>query len=84
MEQYSLYSNDIREYLSTRPWPKGFIYSVVEYPEHLGIRLYVDNFAKFDVADQEQIMRVVKEVIERIRKDGIPCYLERVQSTRER
>lgn len=72
----SLYSIGIREYLGSRPWPKGLVFDIVEYEMHLGFRLYRDNFNAFDAADRLQIAGQVKEVMEKIRNDGIPIYME--------
>lgn len=78
----SLYNNNIKQFVGSRPWPRGLIFDVIEYEEHLAFRFYRENFNTFDSADQLQIAAQVKEVMETIRKDGIPTYME-VARTRE-
>lgn len=73
----SLYTDEIRTFVRTREWPKGLILDVVEYPDYLGFRLYRDNFILFDGEAQRHIASIVKEVMEKIRGMGIPCYLEK-------
>lgn len=72
----SLFSDEIRMFIRTRDWPRGLAYEVVEYEEHLSLRLFRDNFNAFDGEDRLQIAMMVKEVMEKIRKDGIPIYME--------
>lgn len=74
----SLYTPAIRDFVRSRPWPKRLRLDVVEYPEYLGFRFYRDNFVTFNTHEQEQIAMAVKDVMETLRKQGIPCYLEKV------
>lgn len=80
----SLYTYEIKNYVKTRAWPKGLVFDVIEYPQYLGFRFYVDNFSKFDGEDRLQIAGQVKEVMEKIRGLGIPCYLEKAATVHER
>ena len=75
----SLYTPDIRNYVFTRDWPKGLIIDIVEYETHLGFRFYRDNFIQFGSEAQRQIAMTVKEVMEKLRGDGIPCYMEKME-----
>lgn len=77
--QNSLYTDDIREFVNSRPWPRGLIMDVVEYDDYLGFRFYRDNFIKFDGEAQRQIASQIKEVMEKIRGLGIPCYMEKME-----
>ncbi len=75
----TLYTPEIKEFVRTRAWPSGLIMDVVEYDYHLGFRFYRDNFIQFDGEEQRQIASVVKEVMEKIRGLGIPCYMEKME-----
>lgn len=72
----TLYSNEIRQYIQSRKWPRGLIIEIVEYEEHLGFKMFRDNFNAFDGEDRLQIAMQVKEVMEKVRQDGIPIYME--------
>lgn len=74
----SLYSNEIRQYIKSRNWPKGkrLDIEIVEYEDYLGFRLFRDNFNSFNGEDRLQIAMMIKEIMEKVRGDGIPCYLE--------
>ena len=74
----SLYSDDIRRFIRTRPWPTNLLWYVIESEDNdcLWFVLLRDNFNSFDGEDQYHIAMMVKEVMEKIRKDGIPIYLE--------
>jgi hypothetical protein len=43
---------------------------------YLQFQLYRDNFNSFDGEDRKQIAAMVAEVMEKIRGDGIPIYME--------
>lgn len=76
----SLYTDEIKTFVHTRDWPRGLVLDVVEYEDYLGFRFYRDNFIKFDGEAQRQIASTVKEVMEKIRGLGIPCYMEKMES----
>lgn len=80
----SLYSNELRVFVRTRNWPRHLAWEVVEYDEHLGFRLFRDNFNSFDGEDRLQIAMMVKEVMEKIRGVGIPIYMEVVKGNGRR
>lgn len=75
----TLYTPEIREFVRSRPWPKGLIMNVVEQPTHLEFVFFRDNFITFDSDQQRQVAAVVKEVMEKIRGLGIPCYMEKME-----
>lgn len=75
----SLYSDEIRNYIRTRSWPARLLYEIVEYNDYLGFRLFRNNFNSFDGEDRLQIAMTVKEIMEKIRADGIPIYMEVVR-----
>lgn len=88
----SLYTNEVRQYIHSRPWPKGVVFDVIEYDnvvpvagvqinqQYLAFRFYLDNFATLSYDEMEHAKTVVTEVMWKLRNDGIPCYLEKVQS----
>ena len=76
----TLYTPEIKEFVRSRAWPKGLLLDVIEYEGHLGFRFYRDNFVQFDGEAQRQIASQVKEVMEKIRGLGIPCYMEKMES----
>ena len=75
-ESGTLLSDDIRTFIRTRAWPKKLVVVTVEYEDHLGLRFFRGNFNSFEAADRMQIAMMVKETMEKIRKIGIPIYLE--------
>lgn len=80
----SLYSNEIRDYIRSRAWPRNLQWEVVEYEGYLGFRFFRDNFNSFDGEERYHIAMMVKEVMEKIRKDGIPIYMEKMESAHGR
>jgi tRNA(Ile)-lysidine synthase TilS/MesJ len=76
----TLYSDEIRAFIRTRPWPTGLQWEIVEYEDYLGFRFFRDNFNSFDGEERYHIAMLVKEVMEKIRKDGIPIYMEKMES----
>lgn len=76
----TLYTDEIKRFVRSRNWPSGLMLDVIEYEEYLGFRFYRDNFITFDAEQQRQIAATVKEVMEKIRSLGIPCYMEKVES----
>lgn len=79
----SLYTNEVREYVNTRPWPKGLKLTVTEPHEpepHLLFIFYRDNWLTFDSDQQMMIANIVGEVMNKLRRDGIPCYMGKQES----
>ena len=75
----TLYTPAIREYVHSRAWPRGLVLDVIEHEDYLAFRFYRDNFVRFDGEDQKQIAMMVKEVMETLRSQGIPCYMEKME-----
>jgi hypothetical protein len=80
----SLYTDDVQKFITTRDWPLKLQWEVVEYEDSLGFRLFRDNFNSFDGEDRLHIAMMVKEVMEKIRKMGIPIYMEKMESVYNR
>lgn len=75
-EPASLYTDEVKKTLSRFTWPKGLIIDVIEYEDHLGLRLYRDNFETFDGVDKEFIAKQVGGAITSVRQRGCPLYME--------
>jgi hypothetical protein len=80
----TLYSNEIRNYIRSRDWPLRLQWEVAEYEEHLAFRFFRDNFNTFDGEEQRRIAMMVREVMEKVRGDGIPIYMEVMKSAHDR
>lgn len=77
-ESDSLYSPAVRAYVNSRPWPKTLRMQVREPSEpspHLLFVFFRDNWLTFDGEDQKYISEIVREVMMKLRKDGVPCYM---------
>lgn len=53
---------------------------VVKYPEFLALRLYEDNFIKYDGIKKEMVIAYVDRVKKLIESYGVRCELEGVPS----
>lgn len=79
MTQGSLYTDEVRHYIRTRPWPKNLLMEVHEFDDpapFLRLVFFRDNFSSFDGIDQKYIASQVNDLMVKIRKDGIPIYME--------
>jgi hypothetical protein len=80
----SLYTREVREFIRSRDWPKGLILEIIEEEEpapHLKIILFRDNWITLPREAHHQATAVVKEVMEKLRADGIPIYMDRIRSS---
>lgn len=76
----SLYTPEVKRFIFTRNWPKGLIVDIKEYTEpapYLQFIFYRDNFEQFDGERKQQIANTIQEVMMKLRRDGIPCFLEK-------
>lgn len=55
---------------------------IVKYPEFLAIRLYEDNFVKYDGIKKEMVIDYVSKVKKLLESYGVRCELEGVPSAR--
>ena len=84
----SLYTPEVREFVRTRDWPKGFQLDIIEHEvevegiitPYLKFVLYRDNWLTFEPAEHLKITAIVKEVMETLRANRIPCYMDRMES----
>lgn len=85
-ESDSLYTDAVRRYVQSRPWPRGLKMEVREPTEpapHLMFYFFRDNWITFDGEDQKYISEIVREVMMKLRKDGVPCYMGAMQNATE-
>lgn len=71
----TLYTPEVREYVRSRDWPKELIFDVYEDEFQLNFVFYRDNWITFDTQTHLRIAATIKEVMEKLRSDGIPCYM---------
>lgn len=72
----SLLNQNVVRYIDSRDWPSGLRYRMSEKRGYVQFTLFRDNFSAMDGEAQLQVASMVKEVMEGIRKTGIPIYLE--------
>lgn len=83
----NLYSDEVKKFIFGQPWPSGLIIDIYEATEplpHLNFVFYRDNFIKFSSTEQARIAAIVKEVIETLRSQGIPCFMGRMSNVPRR
>jgi len=71
-----LYSDEVKGYLHSRPWPKHLVVDVSVETDKMHLVLYRDNFETFNGTEKLQIAQLIGETINAIRKQGCPMYLE--------
>lgn len=64
------------------PFP-NFGYKVSESPDGIFITVALEEFAKFSGPQQEMLAVWVGGLVSYIRKQGVPCYLNRVDNFNE-
>lgn len=75
----TLYTNEVREFINTRPWPVQLKFMVVEYIEpepYLQFVMFRDNFNPIETAGKLQIAGMINEMFLSLRNKGVPIYLE--------
>lgn len=55
---------------------------IAQYPDFLAVRLYEDNFLKYDGVKKEMVIDYVSKVKKAIESFGVRCELEGVPSER--
>lgn len=80
MERESLYTPEISAIFHSLRWPKNFKVQIVQRKAaddlFLQFIIFRDNFESFDGVDKNQIALMVKEFMEKVRKMGVPIYME--------
>ena len=82
VSQGSLLTNEIRQFIIQRDWPKGLQIRLAEQPTMIRMYLFRDNLLSFDGEDMTQIANMLNEALGKLRADGVPIYLE-VKPTKE-
>lgn len=80
----TLYTDDVRNFIFSRDWPKGLVLDVYEAAEpspHLNIIFFRDNWLTLSGEQQLHVTTVVKEVMSKLWADGIPTYVGKMEST---
>jgi hypothetical protein len=83
VEEDDLYTAEVREYVHSRPWPKGLIMDIAYNDDplpHLNFIFYRDNWLEFDFTQQAKIAALIQEVITKLRNDGVPAYMGRMEN----
>lgn len=70
----SLYNHNMKQHLHSLPWPKGFIWEIVEFEDCLKMKVYRDNLNSFDSDQKLLIAKLMGESLRNIFKSGIPIY----------
>lgn len=74
---HSLITPEVQKYIYFGfDWPKGLQIGLKEEPEYIQFILYRDNFITFDGEDHVRITAMVKEMMEKLRANGVPIFLE--------
>lgn len=80
----SLYTAEVREYIHSRPWPRGLQLSVYEHDEpapHLNIVFFRDNWLTLDFEAHQKVVSIVKDIMAKLWADGIPIYTGKMESS---
>lgn len=81
----SLYSDEVRNYIRTRDWPKTVAWQVSEMDEpapHLNIIFFRDNWLTLSFDEQMKVTSIVKEIMAKLWADGIPTYTGKMENAR--
>lgn len=62
-------------------WPGGLQIGLKEEATYIQFILYRDNFLTYDGEDHVRITSLVKEMMDKLRADGVPIFLE-IMATR--
>lgn len=73
------YTEEVERVFKTiqAPYP-SFVVDLIEYPGHLGLRVYQPNIKKFNQAQKVQLATYLYELRDAIRTLGVGCEIEGV------
>lgn len=75
---------EVVSYIDSQKWPKGLQYGLRESPEdevpQAWITFYRDNWLTLPREDHEEIARIMFEVLTNLRNQGVPIFMERMES----
>jgi hypothetical protein len=72
----SLYSKEMSQFIHSLNFPRELEWRIVEEETHLQFVLYRDNFEAFDGETKKHIAGLTRELMEKIRGEFVPIYLE--------
>lgn len=75
----TLYTNEVREFIHTRPWPLGFKFVIEEYIEpelYLQFVIFRDEFNPMETDEKLHVATIINEMFLNLRNKGVPIYLE--------
>ena len=72
----SLFTTDVDAIIYEPPAPKYLYVEIVEFEAFLALRIFQDNFYDISQPQRDSAVEWVSQAITRIRKLGVPCYLE--------
>jgi hypothetical protein len=72
----TLYTNDVRAFLRSQPWPPTVKWEVREFEEFLRLVFFRDNLNTLTVDEKMHMVTIINDVMNGIRKNGIPIYTE--------
>ncbi len=75
-------TNDIRNYVRSRPWPKNLDYDLYETLTEIRLVFFRDNWITLTPEEHIVTVALFKEVMEKIRNDGSPIVFNRFESRR--
>ena len=80
----TLYTNEVREFINTRPWPFDFKFVVEEYMgSHLQFVIFRDTFNPMETDEKLQVASMINEMFLSLRTKGVPIYLEMRKSVHD-
>jgi len=86
-ELNSLYTPEVRNYINSRPWPKGLEYDITERMTSGGPELLLlfnrVNWITLSAQDHLFITELVRETITKLREDGVPISFGAIKSRRD-
>lgn len=70
----SLYTDDIRQVVRSRNWPKSLIWEIVEFEDCLKFKLYRENINSLDHDNKLRLAGILNDTLNTIRDKGVPIY----------
>lgn len=71
---------EIVTYLDSQDWPKNLQWSLKESDIQAWIVFYRDNWLTLRSEDHEQVGRIMFKVLTNLRKQGVPIFMERMET----
>jgi hypothetical protein len=84
----TLYTGDVKAYVSNLPFPKHFIMDAIEvwdqepFP-HVQFLVYRDNILTFGQDDLIQITNTINQMMTKLRGEGLPCFVKTLKNRAE-